>query len=123
MRHKHVRTNNYSTPYADKGHTVSCSEPTTTQRLPFARIPIPPAPISRLTGITTYLKALRQQNANILRCHNAHTRGIYTTDTTNYRKTLDRSTTDGRDDNTRSVVCYLYPVQRFERQQAQNGCH
>jgi len=30
---------------------------------------------------------------------------------------------DGRDDIARKVVYYLYPAQRFERQQAQNGCH
>jgi len=39
-------TNNYSTPYADTRQTVSCSEPATTQRLPFAPIPIPPVAIT-----------------------------------------------------------------------------
>lgn len=39
------------------------------------------------------------------------------------QKALDRSTMEGRDDNARSLACYLYPAQRFECQQAQNGCH
>jgi len=110
-------TNNYSATCADKGHTVSSSEHTTTQR------PGSPFPITSLTGITTYLVALLQQNANILRCHNAHIRGIYTTNITNYTMAPDRSTMDTREDNARSLVCYLYPAQCFERQQAQNGCH